>query len=41
VFHLGSTVVVLTQAGVRPLAPTDEPTAVRMGQPLLQRGDIA
>ncbi|PCC66671.1 phosphatidylserine decarboxylase [Nannocystis exedens] len=41
VFHLGSTVVVLTQAGVRPLAPTDEPTAVRMGQPLLQRGDVA
>ena len=38
---LGSTVVVLTQAGVRPLAPTDEPTPVRMGQPLLQRGDIA
>lgn len=41
VFHLGSTVVVLTQAGVRPLAPIDEPTPVRMGQPLLQRGDIA
>lgn len=41
VFHLGSTVVLLTRPGVRPLVPTEEPTVVRMGQPLLQRGDLA
>lgn len=41
VFHLGSTVVMLAQRGVLPLAPTDEPIAVRMGQPLLQRSEIA
>lgn len=41
IFHLGSTVVMLTQRGVRPLVPADSPVPMRMGQPLLQRGDVA
>jgi phosphatidylserine decarboxylase len=41
VFHLGSTVVVLTRPGVQPLVSADEPAVVRMGQPLMKRGDIA
>jgi len=34
-FHLGSTVVLLTQAGVQPAAPAS-PATVRMGQVLLK-----
>ncbi|HEY8376387.1 MAG TPA: archaetidylserine decarboxylase [Nannocystis sp.] len=41
VFHLGSTVVVLSRPGLQPLVPADEPIAVRMGQPLFKRGDVA
>jgi phosphatidylserine decarboxylase len=41
VFHLGSTVVLLTRPGARPLVPAEAPTVVRMGQPLLQRGERA
>jgi phosphatidylserine decarboxylase len=41
VFHLGSTVVLLTRPGARPLVSAEAPTVVRMGQPLLQRGERA
>lgn len=40
VFHLGSTVVLLAQR-VHPLVAVDQPTVVRMGQAIFQRGDVA
>jgi len=39
VFHLGSTVVLLTQRGLLPMVP-DLPVAVRMGQALFE-GSVA